>query len=102
MVTVEKYYANWCGPCKALHTSLTFLQKNNPGVFEIVDINIEDEPARAQKAGVKAVPFVIVKDSLGLQIAQFYGAETLGNLRKLLFPNGTSNNKEDLNDEIGF
>ena len=59
MITVKKFYAEWCGPCKVLTPVMENVQTKFQGVsFESVDIDSQFEVA--QKYYVRSVPTVIV------------------------------------------
>lgn len=84
MKKLTKFYADWCGPCKALTASLEFLLKQNPGVYELEQVNVDDEPARAQQNRVQALPTLIIMDELGLEVDRVIGNASLPKLREKL------------------
>lgn len=57
------FYADWCGPCKAMNPVISTIGKSVQGKARVLKINIDKNPALAQQLGVQAVPtFIIFKD----------------------------------------
>ena len=71
MVTVKKFSAVWCGPCRALTPVMNEIKGNYSNVkFEEYDIDEYSE--RTEEYGVRSVPTVIiVKD--GIEVNRFTG-----------------------------
>jgi thioredoxin 1 len=71
MVTVKKFSAVWCGPCRALAPVMNEIKGQFSNVkFE--DIDIDEYSDETEKYGVRSVPtVVIVKD--GVEINRFTG-----------------------------
>ena len=67
MVTVKKFSAVWCGPCRALTPVMNEIKGNFSNVkFEEYDI--DEYSDITEEYGVRAVPTVIiVKDGIELQ-----------------------------------
>ena len=56
MITkIEKYYADWCFPCKTLDKTL----ENLPDYIELVKINIEEDVDLATEKGIRNIPVLI-------------------------------------------
>ena len=53
------FYADWCGPCKALAPTLEQVAAENPQA-RVVKVNIDDSPELAARYGVKSVPRLLV------------------------------------------
>lgn len=78
MVTVKKFSATWCGPCKMLAPMFEEVKKNygyNDGVvFENIDVDEQFE--LAAQYGVRAVPLVVIEKD-GKEIQRFSGVQSV-------------------------
>jgi thioredoxin 1 len=60
MVTVKKFSAVWCGPCRMLAPVMNEIKSKYPNVkFE--DIDIDEYTSEVEKYGVTSVPTVIIE-----------------------------------------
>jgi len=50
------YWAPWCGPCKMVAPILDEIAGEYEGKLTIVKVNVDDNPATAQKFGVRGIP----------------------------------------------
>ena len=50
------YWAPWCGPCKMIAPILDDLATEYEGRVKIVKVNVDENPATAQKFGVRGIP----------------------------------------------
>ena len=74
MVLID-FYADWCGPCKAMAPTLAEFARENPDV-KVVKINVDHAPELTQAFGIKSIPTLVTfKDGKGL-------AGAVGNLPK--------------------
>ena len=55
-VVLVDFYADWCGPCKALHPTLESLAQDFDGKAVISKINVDTNPELAQKFQVRSIP----------------------------------------------
>lgn len=53
------FYADWCGPCKALAPVLEDLAKEYDGKIYIYKINTEDEQELAALFGIRSIPSLL-------------------------------------------
>lgn len=56
---VADFYADWCGPCKALRPILEELSGEREDV-KFVSVNIDDEDELAEEYDVSSIPCVVV------------------------------------------
>ena len=50
------YYADWCGPCRALAPNLERIASANAGALRVVKVNIDATPELAERAKVREIP----------------------------------------------
>jgi thioredoxin 1 len=56
------FYADWCGPCKAMNPAIQALGKEVEGKARVIKVNIDKNQAAATQYNVRAVPtFIIFK-----------------------------------------
>ncbi|MFB0911003.1 MAG: thioredoxin, partial [Flavobacterium sp.] len=55
-VVLVDFFADWCGPCKALHPALEELAKDFDGVAVISKINVDQSPELAAQFKVRSIP----------------------------------------------
>lgn len=76
------FWAEWCGPCRAMHPVLEELSKKHENVT-IVKINVDSESELAQKFGIRGIPTFISFKS-GQVSKTLVGGQSLQNLEDLL------------------
>lgn len=66
MVLID-FYADWCGPCKALAPTLEKFAEENAGTVKVVKINVDQNQALAADFGVQSIPLLVtMKDGIAL------------------------------------
>ena len=82
-VKLLDYFADWCGPCHVMAPVLEEIEKELAGKVEVVRINVDKQPAEAQKYGVMSIPtYIIEKD--GKEVGRKIGVTAKQELIKLL------------------
>ena len=74
MVTVKKFSAVWCGPCRALAPIMNEVKTQFSNVvFEEYDVDVAYD--EATKYGVRSVPTVIIERD-GKEVERFTGVSS--------------------------
>lgn len=85
MVTVKKFSAAWCGPCRALAPIMNEVKTQFSNVvFEEYDVDVAYE--EATKYGVRSVPTVVIEKN-GVEVDRFAGLQS-----KLAYINAINEN----------
>ncbi len=82
-VKLIDFWAPWCAPCRIMNPILEEIEKELAGKFEMVKINVDEDPASSSKYGVMSIPtYVIEKD--GKEVDRKIGVTAKAELIKLL------------------
>ena len=54
------YWAEWCGPCRAIAPILDDMSKDYEGRVQIAKMNIDENPAVPAKFGVRGIPTLML------------------------------------------
>jgi thioredoxin 1 len=57
---VVDFWAEWCGPCKMIAPALEELAGSLGGKVKIVKLNVDENPATAQKYGIMSIPTLML------------------------------------------
>lgn len=58
-LTIVDFWAVWCGPCRMLAPTIEKIAEQYDGRAQVAKVNIDEEPALAQKFGVMSIPTVV-------------------------------------------
>ncbi len=58
-VVLVDFYADWCGPCQALHPILEALDSEFEGKAVISKINVDKNPELSQQFEVRSIPALL-------------------------------------------
>ncbi|MCZ6616059.1 MAG: thioredoxin [Thaumarchaeota archaeon] len=54
------FYADWCGPCRAVSPIVEELSEDYDGRMKFVKVNVDNAPDVAAKYGVMSIPTLII------------------------------------------
>lgn len=54
------FWAQWCGPCKAITPILDDIAQKYTGKLKIVKLDVDSNPATPPKFGVRGIPTLII------------------------------------------
>ena len=54
------YWAEWCGPCKAIAPILDEIAAEYDGRLRIAKLNIDDNPSTPPKYGIRGIPTLML------------------------------------------
>jgi thioredoxin 1 len=80
---IVDFWAEWCGPCHAVAPVLDKIADERGDELRLVKVNIDEEPALAQRYGVVSIPTIVLfKD--GEPAAAAVGAQPKGAIERSL------------------
>ena len=57
---IVDFWAEWCGPCHAVSPVLDKIAEERSEELRLVKVNIDEEPALAQKYGIVSIPTIVL------------------------------------------
>ena len=77
------FWAEWCGPCRALAPKLEEIATELKGKIKILKINVDENPTMPAKYGVRGIPTMILFKG-GEEIEQIVGNLPKNNILEVL------------------
>ena len=75
------FWAEWCGPCRALGPSVDAVAQEKAGALKVVKVNIDENPNAPSKYGVRSIPTLLLFKN-GERVDQKVGAAPKGDLSR--------------------
>ena len=77
------FWAEWCGPCKAIAPIIKEIADDNGEKLKVVKINIDESPQTPGTYGIRSIPTILMfKD--GQVVSQLTGARPKGDFEELV------------------
>ncbi len=80
---VLDFWAEWCGPCKAIAPILKDLAKDYDGRVKIAKLDVDSNPNTAAEFGIRGIPTLLVFKG-GKEVDRIVGAAPKGTYQQLI------------------
>jgi thioredoxin 1 len=57
---IVDFWAEWCGPCRAVSPILDQIADERSGEVRVVKVNIDEEPELAMRFGILSIPTIVL------------------------------------------
>ncbi len=77
------FWAPWCGPCRMFTPVVEDFAEAHAGRVKVMKVNVDEEPALAQRFGVMSIPTVVVMRD-GKALTSAVGVQSKAALEQML------------------
>jgi len=80
-LTVVDFWAEWCGPCRAIGPIIEDLSKEYAGKIQVGKLNVDHNPEVSINYGITSIPAILFFKN-GQMVDKLVGAQPKGNFVK--------------------
>jgi thioredoxin 1 len=77
------FWAQWCTPCRMLAPKVEAVAQQYNETASVVKLNVDDNPATAQRYGIKGIPTLILFRE-GKEVERVVGATSQESIMKMI------------------